>query len=127
MRRSKGTLPHAKWLGRRTGERDADDVVERMVGALFGVWIHQSNLTVGYSHYWLLACPLARSAQEEVRDDRSPNIRAYGGEVRRSPRTEGISVGTRVGLYPGLSENGRSALPVLGRPVNVTSTPDAEC
>ena len=120
---------------------------------------------------------------EGVSDERSLIIRAYGGEVRLSPRADGIvgaiaeterialeteaflprqfanpdnaeahrvgtarealdqipfgtvdvivsgvgTGGTLVGLYQGLSESGCSTVPALARPVNRTSTPDAEC
>ncbi len=120
---------------------------------------------------------------EGVSDERALIIRAYGGEVRLSPRAEGIlgaiavteriaaetaaflprqfanadnaeahrlgtarealdqipggmvdivvsgvgTGGTLVGIYQGLAESGCPVTPVLARPVNVTSAPDAEC
>ncbi|HLJ53505.1 MAG TPA: cysteine synthase family protein [Chthonomonadaceae bacterium] len=120
---------------------------------------------------------------EGVSDERSLIIRAYGGEVRLSPRAAGIlgaiaeteriaadtgaflprqfanpdnaeahrlgtarealdqmpggvvdavvsgvgTGGTLVGLYQGLSESGCRVTPVLARPIDVASAPDAEC
>ena len=120
---------------------------------------------------------------EGVSNERSLIIRAYGGEVRLSPRAEGIrgaiaeterlaeatgaflprqfgnpdnaeahrlgtarealdqmpgglvdcvvsgvgTGGTLVGVYQGLVESGCAVTPVLARPIDATSAPDAEC
>jgi cysteine synthase A len=120
---------------------------------------------------------------EGVSSERALIIRAYGGEVRLSPKDEGIqgaiaeteriaarsggflprqfanpdnaeahrlgtarealdqipggvvdavvsgvgTGGTLVGLVQGLTESGCAVTPVLARPINITSTPDAEC